>query len=288
VMYYLKVSGIAFTNSGSEENPVTGNPFPVIDTGLTDTVNLYLNIAAYIDQEIDQVSGINNARSGYQKSGDLVGVTQIAMMQSSLITLPIFQSFETFENSLFQDYANYIKTIWPLIKEQYIPIISEMGVDVVSVDEEVPLQDYGIFCSVTKDSIMNDRSKFEQMVMFAVQANSLPIQDALILLYEPDVKVAIKKFMTLQERREQMQAQQQQQMLAQQSEQNVVEKEAEVESQLAIDRGRSENKAALMEMKEMLKQNTNEQNNVFKERMDAQEKQFQILLEAIKEDKGSK
>jgi hypothetical protein len=283
VMYYLKVSGIAFTNSGKEELPVTGNPFPTIDTGLTDTVNLYLNIAAYIDQEIDKVSGINDARSGYQKGSDLVGVTQIAMMQSSLITLPIFQSFETFENALFQDYANYIKTIWPLVKEQYVPIISELNVDVVSVDEEIPLQDYGIFCSVTKDSILNDRSKFEQMLMFAVQANSLPIQDALILLYEPDVKTAIKKFMALQERREQMQMQAQQQMASQQSEQNLVEKEADVEAQLAIDKGRSENKAALMEMKEMLKQSTNEQSNAFKERLDQQDKQFQILLEAIKE-----
>lgn len=287
IMYYLKISGIAFTNSGKEENPVGGNPFPVIDTGLTDTVNLYLNIAAYIDQEIDKVSGINDARGGFQKSGDLVGVTQIAMMQSSLITQPLFQAFEAFENGLFQDYANYIKTIWENIKEQYIPVISELGVDLIEVDENIPLQDYAIFCSVSKDSILNDRSKFEQMVLFAIQANGLPITDALILLYEPDVKVAIKKFMALQERREQAQAQQQQALMAQQSEQNVVEKEAEVQSQLAIDRGRSENKAALMEMKEMLKQTTNEQNNMFKERMDAQEKQFQILLEAIKKDNDS-
>jgi hypothetical protein len=288
VMYYLKVSGIAYVNSGREENPVTGNPFPSIDTGLTDAVNLYLNIAAYIDQEIDKVSGINDARSGFQKGGDLVGVTQIAMMQSSLITLPLFQSFETFENQLFQDYANYIKTVWPLIKDQYIPVISQLGVDVVSVDEDIPLQDYGIFCSVTKDSIINDRSKFEQMVMLAVQANSLPIQDALILLYEPDVKVAIKKFMALQERREQMQMEMQQQMAAQQSEQNVVEKEAEVESQLAIDKGRSENKAALMELKEQLKQSTNEQGNQFKAMMEKQKEEFQILLEAIKEQNDSK
>jgi hypothetical protein len=106
-------------------------------------------------------------------------------------------------------------------------------------------------------------------------------------LYEPDVKVAIKKFMALQERKEQMMAQQQQALSAQQSEQNVVEKEAEVQSQLTIDKGRSENKAQLMEMKEMLKQSTNEQNNAFKSMMESQRAEMQILLEAIKEQKGS-
>ena len=287
IMYFQKISGIAFVNSGREENPAGGNPFPTIDTGLTSAITLYLNLAAYIDQEIDKVSGINDARGGFQKSGDLVGVTQIAMMQSSLITQPLFQAFEAFENLLFQDYANYIKTIWETIKEQYVAVISELGVDVVSVDENIPLQDYAIFCSVSKDSILNDRSKFEQMVLFAIQANGLPIQEALILLYEPDVKVAIKKFMALQERKEQMMAQQQQALSAQQSEQNVVEKEAEVQSQLTIDKGRSENKAQLMEMKEMLKQSTNEQNNAFKSMMESQRAEMQILLEAIKEQKGS-
>jgi hypothetical protein len=99
--------------------------------------------------------------------------------------------------------------------------------------------------------------------------------------------VAIKKFMALQERKEQMMAQQQQALSAQQSEQNVVEKEAEVQSQLTIDKGRSENKAQLMEMKEMLKQSTNEQNNAFKSMMESQRAEMQILLEAIKEQKGS-
>jgi hypothetical protein len=42
-----------------------------------------------------------------------------------------------------------------------------------------------------------------------------------------------------------------------------------------------------MEMKEMLKQSTNEQNNAFKSMMESQRAEMQILLEAIKEQKGS-
>jgi hypothetical protein len=259
IMYYLKTAGIAFTSSGQEGVPPAGNPFPSIDTGISNSINLYLNLASYIDMEIDKISGINDARQGFQKGDALVGVSQMAVMQSSLITQPLNKAFEIFENELLQKYANYIKTIFPFLKEQYEPIVSQIGIDIMEVDDEIPLQDYGIFVKVNSDDIMNNRQKFEQLVSAAVQANSLSIAEAMVLLFNPDTKESVKKFLALADRKaaQGQQAQEQQMAMQQQAVQQQIM--GDTEKQIQVDRARSENKGQLQVLREELKSRTMEQ-----------------------------
>ena len=283
VMYYLKTAGIVFANSGSEEIPVTGNMFPTIDNSLTQAINYYMNLAAYVDSQMAQVSGINDARQGFQKSEQLVGVTQMAMMQSSLITQPINKAFEVFENITWQKFANYIKTIFPFIKDQYEPIISTIGVDVMDEDGDISLQTYGIFVQVNGNDMMGDRSKFEQMVMLSIQAGQLPIHEGLVLLYEPDTKTAIKKYMAIKER----EAQQQQAMMQQQAQMQQQGEQAKIaaatESQIVVDRERTANKMEQQQQREALKQNTMGVKAEIDAFMKEKEQEFQAFIEALKE-----
>jgi len=278
VMYYLKTSGIAFTSSGQEAVPAGGNPFPVIDTGISNSINLYLNLASYIDSEIDKISGINDARQGFQKESSLVGVSQMAVMQSSLITQPLNKAFELFENELLQKYANYIKTTFSFIKDQYEPIISQIGIDLMEIDEDIPLQDYGIFVRVNSDDIMNNRQRFESIVMAAVQANSVSLSEAMVLLYNPDTKEAVKKFLALQDRKSaQAQQMQEQQMMMQQqmSQQQII---GDTEKQIQVDRARSENKGQLQVLREELKNRTMEQQTQLDMLKKEQEQHFNLIF----------
>jgi hypothetical protein len=285
VMYYLKTAGIAFTSSGQEGVPPAGNPFPTIDTGISNSINLYLNLAGYIDMEIDKISGINDARQGFQKDNSLVGVSQMAVMQSSLITQPLNKSLELFENELLQKYANYIKTTFSFLKDQYEPIVSEIGVDLMEIDEEVPLQDYGIFVRVNSDDIMNNRQRFESIVMAAVQANSVSLADAMVLLYNPDTKEAVKKFLALTDRKaaQGQQMQEQQMMMQQQTMQQQIV--GDTEKQIQVDRARSENKGQLQMLREELKNRTMEQQTQLDMLKKEQEQNFNLIMEALKEQK---
>lgn len=285
VMYYLKTAGIAFTSSGQEGVPPAGNPFPTIDTGISNSITLYLNLASYIDMEIDKISGINDARQGFQKGDALVGVSQMAVTQSSLITQPLNKAFEIFENEILQKYANYIKTIFPFIKEQYEPVMSQINIDALEIDEDIPLQDYGIFVRVNSDDIMNNRQKFENMVMTAVQANSVNLADAMVLLYTPDTKEAVKKFLSLVDRKnaEQQEMAAQQAQMAQQLQQQQAAND--IETQIAVDKARSGNKGELQVLREQLKNQTMQQQAELDMLKKEQEQNFQLILEAIKEQK---
>lgn len=285
VMYYLKTAGIAFTSSGQEGVPPAGNPFPTIDTGISNSITLYLNLASYIDMEIDKISGINDARQGFQKADSLVGVSQMAVTQSSLITQPLNKAFEIFENEILQKYANYIKTIFPFIKEQYEPVMAQINIDALEIDEDVPLQDYGIFVRINSDDIMNNRQKFESMVMTAVQANSVNLADAMVLLYTPDTKEAVKKFLALVDRKnaEQQEMAAQQAQMAQQLQQQKMM--GDTETQIAVDRARSGNKGELQVLREQLKNQTMQQQAELDMLKKEQEQNFQLILEALKEQK---
>lgn len=286
VMYYLKVAGIAFTDSGREGLPPQGNPFPTIDTSLGTSINLYLNLAQYIDMEMDKVSGINDARQGFQKSDALVGVSQMAMVQSSLITQPLNKAFEIFENLMMQKYANYVKTIFPFIKEQYEPIISEIGLDIMDVDGDIPLQSYGIFVQVNGTDIMNDRSKFEQALMLALQGGHVNMDDFMMLSYEPDTKTAVKKYLAIQERKMAMQQEQMAMQMEAQAAMKEAEQVASTQSQIEVDAARTENKMMQQEQREGLKQETMGVKAQIDMMQKENEQNFQAIMEALKGQQG--
>ena len=181
--------------------------------------------------------------------------------------------------------ANYIKTIFPFLKEQYEPIVSEIGVDIMEIDEDVPLQDYGIFVKVNSDDIMNNRQRFESIVTTAVQSSNVTLAEAMVLLYNHDTKEAVKKFLALQDRKASQaeQSQEQQMMMQQQmAQQQII---GDTEKQIQVDRARSENKGQLQMLREELKNRTMEQQTQLDMLKKEQEQNFNLIIEALKEQK---
>lgn len=284
VLYYLKVAGVAFKESNNDPS-LTGGQIRPIDNSLSDSINLYLNLVSYVDMEMSKVSGINEARQGFQKSDSLVGVSQMQAMQSSLITQPLNSAFANFENILWHKHANYIKTIFPYISYQYEPIISEMGVDIMDADEDIPLQTYGIFVQVNGDDIMNDRNKFEGLINAAVMANSLPIHEAMVLLYNPDTKTGVKQYLAIQERKQQAAMQQQQQQMEGEMAMQQQEAQADTEKQIVVDRERTANKMQQQDQRENLKRETMVLKADIDELREEQRRNFDALMAAMTKDR---
>lgn len=282
VMYYLKIAGITFYNSKAEGIPTNTNPIQQFDNSLTAAVTYYLEISNYLDKEMDEVSGISAARSGYQRGAQqLVGVTQAELVQSSLMTEPYFELFLQWEQRIFQKHADHIKLTWAHDKEKFSPIIGDVGVNMLEADSDVDLDDYAIFAEI-RPEILENKARFQEIVMAALQSGNVDLRDALVLLMEKDTKVAIRKFLAISERKEKINAQQQQALLEQQAEIENQKQLRDLEGKLALVEAEGDN----LVNKEVVKGNRDEVRQTLKSQHDMKkaelEKQTALLMEEIK------
>lgn len=214
---YLKTAGILYIESMKDGNPVQFNQFKDFDMTLSASITQYLEISAMVDREMDAISGINEARQGIvQSASQAVGVTQSALLQSNLSTEMYFRLFKDFCGQLLNHQAKLVKIAWAG-KERFAPIIGDTGINFLETDIDLDLNDYGVFVEELPPMI-NDKNNFQQLVIAAVQAGSLMFDQAMELLLEPDIKIALRNFKRATER-QRMEQQQQEQALMQQQQQ---------------------------------------------------------------------
>lgn len=76
-------------NKGASQGKMAGTMnqnAPVIDLEMGNTIQLYMNMMAFIKQELGEIAGVSSARQGQIHSRQSVGNTQTEMTQSSHIT----------------------------------------------------------------------------------------------------------------------------------------------------------------------------------------------------------
>lgn len=214
VIKYLKTVGIGFINSKQGGTPSQFNQFQTFDLSLSESVSQYLELSRWIDQEMDSVFGVNEARQGVvQGASQAVGVTRSALLQSSLTTAPYFKMFEAFSSKVWDHQAKLVKIAWAG-KERFAPIIGDAGIDFLKNDIDLDLDDYGVFVTTTP-KLLDDVSNLQQIVMAALSAGQVSFKDALLILKEKDVMNAIRRFEKLTAEQEQRQMEQEQQMMIQ-------------------------------------------------------------------------
>ena len=217
-MKYLKVAGIQFIDSMKDGNPASYNQFKEFDLTLSTSIIQYLEISATCDREMDAISGINEARQGSVPNASVaVGVQQSALIQSNLSTEMYFRMFRDFCSRIMNYQAKLVKIAWAG-KERFAAIIGDTGVNFLEVDIDLDLNDYGVFVEEIPPMI-NDSQRFEQLITMAVQAQALGFDQAMELLLEKDVGVALRKFKRDTRRREKEAAEQQQAMMQHEQEQ---------------------------------------------------------------------
>lgn len=232
---YLKSVGIAFIDSTANGGAATFNQFKEFDLSLSQSVGQYLEISRMIDGEMDAISGINEARQGMVKgASQAVGVTQSALVQSSLSTAVYFDLFSQFCSNVLNYQAKLVKITFPKNKERFAPIIGDVGVNFLEQDIDLDLNDYGVFIE-EHPPIIQDTQNFQQLVIAAVQAGQLGFADAMNLLMERDVKAGVRKLDRKMKKREEMAAQQQQEMMmAEQEQAQAAQAQAQEDNQMQM------------------------------------------------------
>jgi hypothetical protein len=243
---------------------------------MSDSVVKYVELMQYLDREMDKISGVSPERQGaVQGASQGLGVTQTALFQSNLITQPYFIGFERFCSRVLNHQAKLVKIAWAG-KEVFAPVIGDVGVDFLREHVDLELEDFTVAVESVPPMIQ-DRAKFEQLVMMTVQSNPDFVDDALQILLEPDIRVAVRRF---QRRRalqkiyqaKQMEIQQQQQaaleerlrqmdMISQQNEINGRLEETEMKNEAGLIKTQATGRTKMQSEKMKLIGNIIQQNN---------------------------
>lgn len=231
VLYYLKTAGISFYNSMKDgyQRPNPGvNQF---DMTISQSINQYISVSQMIDQQMDEITGVNEARQGQvAAASQAVGVTQAAITSSQFVTQPLYDAFESFSEDMFNRLAGLCKIVFKEDKEIFGPIIGDAGVDFLKKDVDMHMNDYGAFIDVTPP-LIQDENKFEGYLQAALQTSQITIADALEFINEKDVKYKIRKLQRVIERREQERMQHEQQMQAQAAEQQAMAQQQAIQAE---------------------------------------------------------
>lgn len=208
-MKYANISGIAFIDS-AVEGAGPHNQFKSVDMGVSAAFTNFLEVSAFLDREMDSISGVNEARQGLiQGSSQAVGVTNSALLQSSLSTAMYYSLFSTFFTKIMNKQAGLAKIAWAG-KERFSPIIGDTGVNFLEEDINLELNDYNTFIEEVPP-VIADQQLFYQLVMTAIQAGTLPFVTGLKLLMEKDMDEAVQglEFETAKAKMEQQASQEQ-------------------------------------------------------------------------------
>jgi hypothetical protein len=245
VISYMKSEGVVFVNS-KEYQLGTGNMnlFKDYDLGLSQSIAQQVAYIDYLDRQIDGMTGINAERQGQVAgSSQAVGVFQSAISQGNLITAPYFRGFERFCSRVLNHQAKLVKIAWA-DKEKFAPIIGDVGINFLKDNIDISLDEFDVIVE-SLPPIAQDRQMVQQLVMTAVQTGELPISDALSILIETDLTVAIRKFQRKYALRQIMMNQQEQQMS--QQEQQMQMQQMELQNQQA--QGNWQNQLQLQQLK---------------------------------------
>lgn len=174
VMYHAKNSGLIVINSAQEGIPSSFNQFQQVDFTLSQSVSQMINFKYMLEETADRLTGITAARSGVQKSGDLVGVTERNVMQSSLITAPLFDMHYMVVGDVLQDLADLMKIAWA--KEgRMANIFGDTGMQVFNIDKSIALEELGIFVENSAKDNLKRQTMMGMMERFASTGSIDPI-----------------------------------------------------------------------------------------------------------------
>jgi hypothetical protein len=244
---YMKADGIIWVNSKEYQLAVPGaatNLFKDYDIGLSESIGQGIQLIEYLDRQLNEITGIGPERQGQvQGASTAVGVQQSALIQSNLITAPYFRGFERYCSRILNHQAKLVKVSWAG-KEIYAPIIGTVGVDFLKENIDISLDEFDVEVqSLPPQS--QDRQVLNNWLGIAVQSGELSVADAIDILMEPDLTIAVRKYKRKHALRQAMLQQQEQQQF--QAEQQM--QQAQLAQQGQLQQGNWQNQLELQGMK---------------------------------------
>ena len=164
VLYHAKNSGLIIINTAQEGMPSNFNQFQSVDFTLSQSVGQLINLKVVIEDTADKLTGITAARAGISKSGDLVGVNERNVMQSSLLTAPYFEIHYKVVGDVLQDLADKLRYCVRRSKnDYYVDIFGDNGIQVMKIDREISYDQVGIHIQNSAKEVLK-KQKMEQVL----------------------------------------------------------------------------------------------------------------------------
>jgi hypothetical protein len=241
VLHYLKTDGVAYFDSKAGGLPSTHNQFNTIDQTLSNSVEQYINISMMIDAEMDAITGVNYARQGQSTGANQgLGVTQTALMQSSMSTRTIDDLFQMLNEQVLNHQAGLIKLSYAG-NERYAPILGDEGAEFLEDTVDIENDDFGVYMEEVPP-ILDDLMSFRGIVETALSSGQISFPDAARLLIEKDISIGIERLERVIAKREKDAMEREEMMLAQQTQANEAAqaqlKQAELEKEGMMQKGR--------------------------------------------------
>lgn len=109
--YYGEALGYALMNRNQPGVDKTWNQYQVLDMSLFDQIKQLIELQEHYKQQWDDILGINRPRKGETYASDGKAVSEMGLMQSSVITDMIFTLFEEFTERELQGLLDYSKFV---------------------------------------------------------------------------------------------------------------------------------------------------------------------------------
>jgi hypothetical protein len=176
-LYYLKETKIAFINSfeegrkGMAQGKMASahfNQFNVMDMSLAQSVQQYMNYLSFIDQQIYNVSGVNQQRLGKIHQDEAVSNVEQARASSETITQYLFDAHQEIKRRFYTGIIEVAKIAWKKgLVTQYVN--DDLGLEILQLDEfEFENSEFSVFISnLTKDKEI--KQKLDQLAQVAME-----------------------------------------------------------------------------------------------------------------------
>jgi len=136
VLHTLKAHKIVITNKadGYNRNPnLNGKPINTLDLSQQNFINSCIQTAAFLENEINRISGITDARQGQLGERALVRSSQMSIAQSSLMTTSLFTQFDRFEKRIIERWVELIALEWANNKESVEEVAARLNIDIPAI-----------------------------------------------------------------------------------------------------------------------------------------------------------
>jgi|5_EtaG_2_1085323.scaffolds.fasta_scaffold04264_2 hypothetical protein len=247
VIYQAKNHGFIWINASQEGNQFKNgfNQFQSIDFTMSNSLTQLINLKMMLEQSIEIITGINQARMGMMPNTSLVGTTESKIVQSSYITQNFYQShIRTIEKCLTRT-ADLLKKCWAGEK-RFIFSLGDKGTKFLELmaEEDLSLNDYSIYI---KNSLKDQQTKqnIVGLAEAALRGGQINFLD-LVKILNTDTAKETERILqkSIDATKEANQAMQQQQMQMQQAAMQQQAQATQMKAQAQMDSNRSRVQAA--------------------------------------------
>jgi hypothetical protein len=214
-MYYFDNLGVAWINSleeGSEgigNNVAKFNQFNAVDMTLSQSVQQYLGILSKLEDMVGELVGVTRQREGQVSSQETVGGTERSIVQSSLITEPLFIKHNQVKQRVITHMLEVAKLCYmdggkiEFLDDEFLRTVIEIDGDLLNDS------DYGIFVTdaQTEQAVFD---KLQGVAQQALQAQAITMSE-LITVFKSKSLSEVENVIKQGEQRREQQAQQQSQ-----------------------------------------------------------------------------